>query len=162
MRRGRRDRRELRPGDAVDFWRVEDIQPGSLLRLRAEMKLPGRAWLQFEAKPLKGAQTLLTQTAFFAPKGLGGLAYWYGLYPVHRAIFSGMIRRLAGQAEEGSRQEARGVAKPRFRRQRTALSVRPRPCLEAPCAAPAGVHRGRPVTDGRASAFALCCRSTTL
>jgi hypothetical protein len=102
MRRGRRDPRGLRPGDAVDFWRVEDIQPGSSLRLRAEMKLPGNAWLQFETKPLGEAETLLTQTAFFAPKGLGGLAYWYGLYPVHRAIFSGMIRRLTEQAEESS------------------------------------------------------------
>jgi Protein of unknown function (DUF2867) len=70
------------------------------------MKLPGSAWLEFEAKPLKGVETLLTQTAFFAPKGLGGLAYWYGLYPVHRAIFTGMIRRLAEQAEESPRQKA--------------------------------------------------------
>jgi uncharacterized protein YbjT (DUF2867 family) len=106
MRRGRRDPHDLRPGDAIDFWRVEDVQPGSLLRLRAEMKVPGNAWLQFEAKPLEDAQTLLVQTAFFAPKGLGGLAYWYGLYPIHRAIFSGTVRRLAEQAEERSRQEA--------------------------------------------------------
>ena len=106
MRRGRRDPHDLRPGDAIDFWRVEDVQPGSLLRLRAEMKVPGNAWLQFEAKPLENGRTLLVQTAFFAPKGLGGLAYWYGLYPVHRAIFSGMVRRLAEQAEEGSRRRA--------------------------------------------------------
>jgi hypothetical protein len=106
MRRGRRDPHDLRPGDAIDFWRVEDVQPGSLLRLRAEMKVPGNAWLQFEARPLEDARTLLVQTAFFAPKGLGGLAYWYGLYPVHRAIFSGMVRRLAEQAEEGSRRRA--------------------------------------------------------
>jgi uncharacterized protein YbjT (DUF2867 family) len=95
LRRGRRDPDTLRIGDAVDFWRVEDLQDGRLLRLRAEMKLPGRAWLQFEAEPLDDGRTRLTQTALFAPKGLGGLLYWYGLYPVHKLVFSGMIARLA-------------------------------------------------------------------
>jgi hypothetical protein len=95
LRRGRRDPDELRAGDALDFWRVEAIEAPRLLRLRAEMKLPGAAWLQFEALPREGGQTLLLQTALFAPKGLGGLAYWYALYPVHKAIFSGMIARLA-------------------------------------------------------------------
>ena len=97
LRRGRRDPRELRAGDALDFWRVEAVEPARLLRLRAEMKVPGSAWLQFETIPAEGG-TLLVQTAFFAPKGLPGLAYWYGLYPVHSRIFSGMIAALAAEA----------------------------------------------------------------
>jgi len=99
LRRGRRDQQELRVGDALDFWRVEAVEPGRLLRLRAEMKLPGRAWLQFDASPLSNSKTRLTQTAFFASKGLLGLLYWYLLYPIHGLIFSGMIRKLAKQAE---------------------------------------------------------------
>jgi uncharacterized protein YbjT (DUF2867 family) len=99
MRRGRRDPDELRTGDALDFWRVEEIEPDRLIRLRAEMKVPGRAWLQFEVAPAGDAtQSSLVQTAFFAPKGLAGLAYWYLLYPVHRAIFSGMIAELTRRA----------------------------------------------------------------
>lgn len=99
LRRGRRDPLRLRPGDALDFWRVEEVTPGRLLRMRAEMKVPGRAWLQFEALPLPDGRTQLVQTAFFAPRGVPGLAYWYGLYPAHGLIFSGMIRRLAVMAE---------------------------------------------------------------
>ncbi len=102
LRRGRRDPDELRVGDALDFWRVEAVEPTQLLRLRAEMKVPGLAWLQFEAKPHQ-EQTLLLQTAFFAPKGLFGWLYWYGLYPVHAAIFSGMIQRLGWLAESVDR-----------------------------------------------------------
>jgi uncharacterized protein YbjT (DUF2867 family) len=104
LRRGRRDPRELRVGDALDFWRVEAVEPGRLLRLRAEMKVPGRAWLQFETLPLDGG-TQLVQTAYFAPRGLPGLLYWYSLYPVHSAIFSGMIAALAAAASRpGGRQ----------------------------------------------------------
>ncbi len=99
FRRGRRDPVELRIGDSLDFWRVEAVEPGHLLRLRAEMKVPGRAWLQFEAEAVDDTSTRLTQTAFFAPKGLFGFLYWYTLYPIHGLIFSGMIRRLAQQAE---------------------------------------------------------------
>ena len=95
LRRGRRDPEVIRMGDAIDFWRVESVEPGRRLLLRAEMKLPGRAWLQFEALPYKAGQTRLVQTAFFAPKGLLGLAYWYMLYPIHGVIFAGMIRNLA-------------------------------------------------------------------
>jgi len=102
LRRGRRDPRELRPGDALDFWRVEAVEPARLLRLRAEMKVPGSAWLQFETIPSDGG-TVLVQTAFFAPKGLPGLAYWYGLYPVHSKIFSGMIAALAAEASRQAR-----------------------------------------------------------
>ena len=96
LRRGRRDADEIRVGEALDFWRVEAIIPGRLLRLRAEMKVPGKAWLQFEVKSQdRGISPLLIQTAFFAPKGLFGLAYWYFLYPIHGLIFEGMIRQLA-------------------------------------------------------------------
>jgi len=95
LRRGRRDPEAIRIGDAIDFWRVEAVEPDRRLLLRAEMKLPGRAWLQFEVQPFEGGQTRLVQTAFFAPKGLSGLAYWYLLYPIHRMIFAGMIRNLA-------------------------------------------------------------------
>jgi uncharacterized protein YbjT (DUF2867 family) len=99
MRRGRRDPHDLRVGDALDFWRVEALEPGTLLRLRAEMKLPGRAWLQFVARPQPDGRTVLTQTAFFDAKGLFGLAYWYGAYPFHAVIFDQMIERLARDAE---------------------------------------------------------------
>jgi uncharacterized protein YbjT (DUF2867 family) len=100
FRRGRRDPDELRVGDVLDFWRVEALDPDHLLRLRAEMKVPGRAWLQFEAVPLDDGRTILTQTAYFAPKGLFGFLYWYALYPIHGLIFSSMIRHLAARAEE--------------------------------------------------------------
>ena len=101
MRRGRRDPRELRIGDAVDFWRVEAVEPGRLVRLRAEMKVPGRAWLEFQVKPETEPETCATivQTAYFAPKGLFGVLYWYSLYPIHGLIFGGMIREIARRAE---------------------------------------------------------------
>jgi uncharacterized protein YbjT (DUF2867 family)/uncharacterized protein YndB with AHSA1/START domain len=99
LRRGRRDPDHVRVGDAVDFWRVEAVEPGRLLRLRAEMKVPGRAWLEFEAKPRDGGGTELVQTAFFSPRGLTGILYWYSLYPVHGAMFSRMVRRIAARAE---------------------------------------------------------------
>ena len=100
LRRGRRDPDVVRIGDAIDFWRVEAVEPDKRLLLRAEMKLPGRAWLQFESHPHAEAQTRLVQTAFFAPKGLSGLAYWYLLYPIHQLIFAGMLRNLAQRALE--------------------------------------------------------------
>jgi len=106
LRRGRRDPELLRVGEALDFWRVEALEPNRLMRLRAEMKLPGRAWLEFEICKTEGGRTQLAQTAFFAPKGLAGLAYWYILYPFHRLIFSGMIRRIAHNAEALQRQHA--------------------------------------------------------
>lgn len=98
FRRGRRDPNRLRVGDALDFWRVEAIEPGRLLRLRAEMKVPGRAWLEFQSIPRDNGTTLLTQTAYFAPKGLAGLLYWNILYPIHALIFSSLIRNLAKEA----------------------------------------------------------------
>ncbi len=100
MRRGRRDPQNLRVGDVVDCWRVEDFQPAKRLRLRAEMKLPGRAWLEFEVEDLGGNATNLRQTAIFDPIGLAGLAYWYALYPIHCAMFAGMLRGIAQATEQ--------------------------------------------------------------
>jgi len=92
---------EIRVGDAVDFLRAEAVEPGRLLRLQVEAKMPGRFWLQFEAQPLedKGSKTRLVQTIFFDPKGLLGLIYWYAFYRVHALVFSGLIREVARQAE---------------------------------------------------------------
>jgi len=100
LRRGRRHPREVRVGDAVDFWRVEAVEPDRLLRLRAEMKVPGRAWLEFRVEPIDAATSRLFQTAFFAPRGLTGLLYWYLLYPIHAVIFNGLAKKLALRAEE--------------------------------------------------------------
>lgn len=102
MRRGRRDPDELRVGEALDFWRVEAVEENRLLRLRAEMKVPGRAWLQFEVKPEEQGHSTLTQTAYFASRGLSGLLYWYALYPIHGLIFGRMPRQLAKLAEQNS------------------------------------------------------------
>ena len=99
LRRGRRHPDDLRIGDALDFWRVEDLKADRLVRLRSEMKLPGRAWLQFEVWDAQDGTTHLEQTAAFIPKGLTGLAYWYGLYPVHAWIFDGLARAIARRAE---------------------------------------------------------------
>ena len=110
MRRGRRDPADLRVGDALDFWRVEAVEPNCSIRLRAEMKVPGRAWLEFRSVAQHDGSTLLTQTAFFEPKGLLGLLYWYVLYPVHSLIFSGLIRKIASDAVQSSR-----VGKPTLR-----------------------------------------------
>jgi len=97
LRRGRRDPRALRPGDALDFWRVEAFEPPQLLRLAAEMRLPGRAWLQFEVEPT-AAGSRIRQTAIFDPLGLAGLLYWYALFPLHRLVFAGMLRGIAAAA----------------------------------------------------------------
>lgn len=102
MRRGRRDPERLVVGDTVDFWRVEAYEHNRLLTLSAEMKLPGRAWLQFEVQPAATGATL-TQTAIFDPRGLPGLAYWYSLWPVHSLIFRGMLMGIA----RASRQKLR-------------------------------------------------------
>lgn len=102
MRRGRRDPDELRVGQALDFWRVEAVEPDRLLRLRAEMKVPGRAWLQFEVNPEGENRSTLIQTAYFASRGLSGLVYWYALYPIHGLIFGQMPKRLAEQAERAA------------------------------------------------------------
>jgi len=101
MRRGRRDPVDLREGDALDFWRVEAFEPKRRLRLAAEMRLPGRAWLEFEVSEHEG-KSKIRQTAIFDPLGLQGLAYWYALYPLHQVVFAGMlkgIRRAAMSAD---------------------------------------------------------------
>ncbi len=98
--RGRRSRRRLQLGDAVDWWRVESLDRGKRLRLRAEMKMPGRAWLEFIVRP-EGEGALCTQRAIFFPAGLAGRAYWLALAPFHAVIFRGMASRLAREAETG-------------------------------------------------------------
>ncbi len=98
LRRGRRDPERLRVGDAVDFWRVEGYDEERLLRLAAEMRLPGRAWLQFEVTPLGEARSEIRQTAIFDPAGLAGLCYWYALFPVHSLIFWGLLRAISARA----------------------------------------------------------------
>ncbi|HME71829.1 MAG TPA: DUF2867 domain-containing protein [Myxococcota bacterium] len=97
LRRGRRDPDELRVGDALDCWRVEAIEPDRRLRLVAEMRLPGRAWLEFEVEP-DGDGARIRQTAIFDPLGLPGLAYWYGIYPLHKFVFAGLLRGVAEAA----------------------------------------------------------------
>ncbi len=97
MRRGRRHPIDLRPGDPLDFWRVEAYEENRLLSLRAEMRLPGQAWLQFEVEPAEGGSRI-TQTAVFRPLGLGGLIYWYGFYPTHWIIFRQMLKEIARRA----------------------------------------------------------------
>ena len=101
LRRGRRDPEELRVGDPLDFWRVEAYEPDRRLLLAAEMKVPGRAWLEFEVDPDDHGSTI-RQTAVFDPAGVLGLLYWYGIYPLHRRVFAGMLRALALRAEAAS------------------------------------------------------------
>ncbi|MBP6771347.1 MAG: SDR family oxidoreductase [Gemmatimonadaceae bacterium] len=109
LRRGRRDPAWLYLGEAVDFWRVEMVERPRLLRLRAEMKVPGKAWLQFTAVP-EGNGTRLIQTALFAPRGLLGLLYWYAMFPAHLFIFGDMVRAVATLA----RTEPLHAAEPRL------------------------------------------------
>ncbi len=101
MRRGRRSPTTLRVGDTVDFWRVETLEPNRL-RLAAEMKLPGRAWLEFEVTG-DGSSATIRQTATFDPVGLWGRAYWYALYPLHQLVFGGMLRGVARAAMRENR-----------------------------------------------------------
>jgi hypothetical protein len=93
----------MRVGDALDFWRVDMVEPGRLLRLRAEMRVPGRAWLQFEVTPVSEDMATLIQTALFAPKGVWGLLYWYALYPIHKIIFAGLVEAVVREAEREHR-----------------------------------------------------------
>jgi uncharacterized protein YbjT (DUF2867 family) len=106
LRRGRRDPDRLFVGESLDFWRVEEVQPGRLLRLRAEMRLPGLAWLELGVRS-DGGRTIYTQRALFHPHGLLGHMYWWAISPFHRMVFGGMKRNIARAAEAGSR---RGVA----------------------------------------------------
>jgi uncharacterized protein YbjT (DUF2867 family) len=102
MRRGRPDPERLRVGDTVDWWRVEAYQEGRRLRLRAEMKLPGRAWLEFEVTP-HGQGSQIQQTAVFDPSGLSGLLYWYAIYPLHALVFRGLLSGIAAATRPSGR-----------------------------------------------------------
>lgn len=129
LRRGRRDPHRLRVGDALDFWRVEEIVPGSLLRLRAEMRLPGLAWLEFTCRKEDG-RSVYGQRAIFHPHGLLGHLYWWAITPLHGLIFGRMPRNIAraaanrspsrgqrrGPGGEGSTQGARSSASKTSRR----------------------------------------------
>jgi hypothetical protein len=98
LRRGRRDAERLRVGDSLDFWRVEEIEPGRLLRLRAEMRLPGLAWLEMYAETDDTGRTRYRQRALFHPRGLLGHAYWWSVAPFHAVVFGGMARNITGAA----------------------------------------------------------------
>jgi hypothetical protein len=100
VRRGRRNPEQLRVGDTLDFWRVEHYEENRLLRLAAEMKVPGRAWLEFEVTCDEGMSSV-RQTAIFDPVGLFGIAYWYALYPLHQLVFAGMLRNICRAIESG-------------------------------------------------------------
>ncbi|MFI1400560.1 SDR family oxidoreductase [Streptomyces sp. NPDC020681] len=102
LRRGRRDAARLRVGDALDFWRVEEIERGSLLRLRAEMRLPGLAWLEMRAEKDGVGRSRYRQRALFNPRGLAGQLYWWSVAPLHAVVFGGMARRIARAAEQSA------------------------------------------------------------
>ncbi|NES28818.1 DUF2867 domain-containing protein [Micromonospora terminaliae] len=99
LRRGRRDPHRLQVGEALDFWRVEEIVPGELLRLRAEMRLPGRAWLEMRVEPDGDGRSRYVQRAVFLPHGLPGHLYWASVAPFHAVVFGGMARNIARGAE---------------------------------------------------------------
>lgn len=123
MRRGRPDPETPLPGSTLDFWRVQTYEPGRRLRLFAEMRVPGRAWLEFRAEP-QGPFTVLRQSAYFEPHGLSGLLYWYLLWPIHEVMFRGMLRRIgaAGAVAEG----------PRATRTKAANAIRVMPVAQTP------------------------------
>ena len=106
IRRGRSDPERLRVGDTVDFWRVEAHEPDAFVRLRAEMKLPGEAWLELRVTDLPEGGARIEQTSIFVPSGLLGRAYWYGVYPLHAAVFGGMLRGIARAAAHGGADRA--------------------------------------------------------
>jgi uncharacterized protein YbjT (DUF2867 family) len=108
MSRGRRNPDDVHVGDAVDFWRVEQVEPRRLLRLRAEMRMFGPGWLEFEAQPQPDGTTRLLQTAFYVPRGFLGHVYWYSLVPFHAFIFSGLIDQIVRHAEANA-----GIARER-------------------------------------------------
>jgi uncharacterized protein YbjT (DUF2867 family) len=107
LRRGRRDAARLRVGESLDFWRVEEIEPGRLLRLRAEMRLPGLAWLEMYAESDGDGRTRYRQRALFHPHGLLGHLYWWSVSPFHAVVFGGMARNIARTAQTGAARRAR-------------------------------------------------------
>jgi hypothetical protein len=100
LRRGRRDPIKTSVGEALDFWRVEDYVEDKLIRLKAEMKVGGHAWLEFEMEDVGPARSRLIQTAEFYPRGLFGLLYWYTIYPVHVIVFRGLSRAIGQRARK--------------------------------------------------------------
>ncbi|WP_217193269.1 SDR family oxidoreductase, partial [Streptomyces buecherae] len=114
LRRGRRDGQHLRVGDALDFWRVEAVEPGRLLRLRAEMRMPGLAWLELRVdRDADTGRTRYRQRALFHPRGLLGHAYWWAIAPFHALIFGGMARNIVGAAAHETAPDAVPPAAPR-------------------------------------------------
>ncbi len=107
LRRGRRDADRLRVGDTLDFWRVEEIERGHLLRLRAEMRLPGLAWLEMRVDRDAEGGTLYRQRALFHPRGLAGQLYWWSVAPFHAVVFGGMARNIARTAAKTAEETAR-------------------------------------------------------
>lgn len=99
LRRGRRDPHRLNVGEALDFWRVEEVERGRLLRLRAEMKVPGKAWLELRVADGGQGGSTYRQRAVFVPKGLAGHVYWAAVWPFHGVVFGGMVRNIANEAE---------------------------------------------------------------
>jgi hypothetical protein len=110
MRRGRRHPVDLRVGDVIDWWRVEAFEPGRYLRLVAEMRLPGRAWIEFTVEP-QGGSSLVTQTAIFDPIGLPGILYWYGIYPLHAFVFKGMLQGIISKVQMVNSQIEKGAGR---------------------------------------------------
>jgi hypothetical protein len=110
LRRGRRDPDQLYVGESLDFWRVEEIVDGQLLRLRAEMKVPGAAWLELRVAQDESGGTLFVQRALFHPRGLAGHAYWWSVAPFHGVVFGGMLANIAGAAQRaGALRRAAGA-----------------------------------------------------
>jgi uncharacterized protein YbjT (DUF2867 family) len=105
LRRGRRDARRLQTGDALDFWRVESLERGAHLRLRAEMRVPGRAWLELEVAPTASGSRYRQRAVFF-PHGLAGRLYWWSMKPFHGVIFSGMASRMAAPEPLGEHRQS--------------------------------------------------------
>ncbi|MEV0945026.1 SDR family oxidoreductase [Rhodococcus sp. NPDC049939] len=110
--RGRRDPKQLNTGDPLDFWRVERIDRGTLLRLRAEMRTPGGAWLEWRIQPVGANRSRLCQRAIFFPKGLAGRLYWYSILPFHGVIFRGMMENITGSATRQSVQSGTMSSRP--------------------------------------------------
>lgn len=107
LRRGRRHAVDLRPGESLDFWRVTSVERDASLVLEAEMRVPGRAWLAWSIEDADAPDSLrLVQSAYFAPRGLWGRAYWYAMFPFHVVIFAGMARSIARHAEAGAASRA--------------------------------------------------------
>jgi len=105
MARGRRDQEHCAEGDALDWWTVERVEQDRLLRLSADLKLPGRGWLEFQVEPLDQGRCRIHQTATFDPRGILGRLYWYALLPIHAVLFRGLIRAIASRAEAGTRRD---------------------------------------------------------